>query len=79
MSRVMGYKKREALTEKQSAVLEFIRAEFAAGRCPTYKDIAKEFSLKSDQSVIQYLDLLEDFGAIKRGEGRGLSTTEIII
>lgn len=64
------------LTPKQKEVLDYIRRILLEkGYAPAYRDIAKEFKLKSEGSVAQYLDALEEKGYISRGGG----TRHIII
>ena len=56
------------LTPKQKDILDFILSFYASnGYSPTYKNIADKFEFKSEGSVAQYLDALEEKGYIKRG------------
>lgn len=58
------------LTPNQKKILSFIERYFSKnGFAPSYKEIASKFGLKSDGSVAQYLDVLEEKGYISRGEG----------
>ncbi|MCB9823968.1 repressor LexA [Candidatus Nomurabacteria bacterium] len=65
----MDYKGQEKLplTPKQKDILDFLEKHFVKhGFCPTYKEIAEQFGYKSDSSVAQYLDALEEKGYIKK-------------
>lgn len=57
------------LTAKQSAVLEFIRANTKAAS-PTSREIAAAFGFKSPHSATVHLDALEKKGRIRRTPGR---------
>jgi len=58
------------LTPKQKAILDYLQSFFAEyGYSPTYREIAERFNLKSQGSVAQYLEALEEKGYLKRGSG----------
>ncbi len=58
------------LTPNQKKILSFIERYFSKnGFAPSYREIASKFGLKSDGSVAQYLDVLEEKRYISRGEG----------
>ena len=57
----------KALTAKQQAILDFIRAEIARrGRPPTIREIGERFGLRSTGSVRDHLRALERKGHIDR-------------
>jgi repressor LexA len=60
----------ENLTEKQKAILDFIKnTQTQSGAPPTLREIMKEFGFKSIGTVQDYLRLLEEKGYIrKRGK-----------
>ncbi len=64
----MDLKIKGNLTPYQKKILDYIsRFYIQYGYSPSYKEIAKEFDFKSDGSVTQYLDALENKGFISRG------------
>ncbi len=67
------------LTEKQQAVLEYIRlVQQKTGLIPSTREIQEHFGLASQTSVMNYLKTLERAGAIKRRHGiaRGVMLPE---
>jgi len=57
------------LTEKQQAILAYIRANTEAAS-PTCRQIAQAFGFKSPHAVTVHLDALEKKGRIRRLPGR---------
>ena len=57
----------EALTDRQAAILEFIRDEIAANGCPpTVRQIGARFRMASTFGVRRHLEALERKGCIER-------------
>ncbi len=64
------------LTTKQQAILQFIRDRVAdPGRFPSYREIGREFGLRSVATVAQHLRALEEKQCLIR-EGRQLLLSE---
>jgi len=64
------------LTSKQQAILQFIRDRVAdPGRFPSYREIGREFGLRSVATVAQHLRALEDKDCLVR-DGRQLLLSE---
>ena len=64
------------LTERQQAVLDFIRQTIAAsGDSPTVREIGAHFSIASPNGVMCHLKALEEKGFIRRQAlvSRGIS------
>ena len=67
MSDAKGPAMGKALTSRQKAILDFIRAEIArCGRPPTLREIGERFGLRSTGSVRDHLRALERKGHIDR-------------
>lgn len=61
-------------TERQLAILEFIRKGCRAGRSPTIREIAKAFQINSPNGVVCHLNALVKKGLLRRtGEHRACS------
>ncbi len=58
------------LTEIQSKIYEYIKAEIKKGNIPSIREICKEVGLKSTSSVKYHLDLLEQMGYIARPKSK---------
>jgi len=71
----MGNKSIQNLTPKQRKVLEMIHENIdSAGYPPSLADLKDELNVSSNQSVLNFLDALENKGFISRqkGEARGI-------
>jgi repressor LexA len=63
-------KEMKAATPRQNEALDAIRALWKKlGYAPTYKEIADEMGLRSCQSIVTHLRLLEKKGLITRTPG----------
>lgn len=62
------------LTEKQSAVLEFIENyQLKNGRSPTLREMREHFQVSSDNSILKHLKALEEKGCIEKDDSaRGI-------
>ncbi len=59
------------LTEKQSAILDFIREEIKKnGFAPSTREIQRHFGFASQTAAVQHLRALESKGAIARGANK---------
>lgn len=58
------------LTERQKAILEFVRQQTEKGVSPTVREIARHFGFASTNAVHSHLQLLEKKGEIRREAGR---------
>ncbi len=59
----------ETLTEKQEAVLDFIRTyQFEYGKSPTIREMKENFGVSSDNSILKHLKALEEKGFIKKDD-----------
>lgn len=68
-----------ALTQRQSAILEFIREHVnVRGSAPSRAEIAREFGFSSPATVTSHLNLLEKKGVIRRepGQARNIILTD---
>lgn len=58
------------LTKQQRRLLDFLRAEAAEERCPTFDEMAAHLGLKSKCHLGDTLDALEERGFIRRLKNR---------
>jgi len=58
------------LTERQKAILEFVRQQTEKGVSPTVREIARHFGFASTNAVHSHLQLLEKKGELRREAGR---------
>lgn len=67
------------LTEKQQAILDFIRKFIAErGMAPSYEEIRKAFRFRSYNSVQKYLKRLEENGCIRSPWGNRKRAIELV-
>src|SRR5260370_1359460 len=67
------------LTEKQQAILDFLRKFMAErGMAPSYEEIRKAFRFRSYNSVQKYLKKLEENGAIRSPWGNRKRAIELV-
>lgn len=70
----------EILTEKQEAVLEFIKNyQLEHGGSPTIKEMREFFGVSSDNSILKHLKALEEKGYIEKDDTpRGIKLLEAV-
>lgn len=70
----------EFLTEKQEAVLEFIKTyQMENGGSPTLKEMREYFGVSSDNSILKHLKALEEKGFIEKDDTpRGIKLLESV-
>jgi len=67
------------LTEKQQAILDFIRKYIAEhGMAPSYEEIRRAFRFRSYNSVQKYLKKLEEKGCIRSPWGNSKRAIELV-